>query len=72
MINNCVIIKEKGANMLMFESLSKEKRKEIISYIKRNKNEDAESIARRFNISKNKIELLKRKYLDKEQFRPGF
>lgn len=58
--------------MLMFESLSKEKRKEIISYIKRNKNEDAESIARRFNISKNKIELLKRKYLDKEQFRPGF
>lgn len=58
--------------MLTFESLSKEQKKEIISYIKKNKNKDVESIAKRFNISKLQIELLKRKYLDKKSLRPGF
>lgn len=56
--------------MLLFKDLPVERKREIINYIKKNENESSDVIAKRFNISKSKVEILKRKHLNKHAFRP--
>lgn len=56
--------------MLLFKELSVERKREIINYIKKNENENPEIIAKRFNISRSKVEILKRKHLKNKSFRP--
>ncbi|MGL6214042.1 hypothetical protein, partial [Billgrantia desiderata] len=61
---------EKEGFMLLFKDLPVERKREIINYIKKNENESSDVIAKRFNISKSKVEILKRKHLNKHAFRP--
>lgn len=56
--------------MLLFKDLSVERKREVVSYIKRNRNEDPALIAERFNISVSKVEVLKRKHSASKDFRP--
>tara|TARA_R110002124_G_scaffold236949_1_gene402149 strand:- start:331 stop:504 length:174 start_codon:yes stop_codon:yes gene_type:complete len=56
--------------MLIFKELSVERKKEIINYIVKNENESARDIALRFNISKAKVNILKRKYINKKTLSP--
>ncbi|MBT2771193.1 hypothetical protein J7J47_02985 [Halomonas sp. ISL-60] len=56
--------------MLIFKELSLERKKEIINYIVKNENESARDIAFRFNISKAKVNILKRKYINKKTLSP--
>jgi len=56
--------------MLLFKDLPVERKREIINYIKKNENENPDIIAKRFNISRSKVEVLKRKHLKNRNFRP--
>lgn len=51
--------------MLQYKELSENKKEEIIEYIKNNNNEKSTDIAKRFNISRVRVEKLQRKHLKK-------
>lgn len=52
--------------MLQYKELSENKKEEIIEYIQNNSNEKSQDIAKRFNISRVRVEKLQRKYLKKK------
>lgn len=55
--------------MILFKELPVERKREIVNYIKKNENESTDVIAKRFNISKSKVKLLRRKHLKNNEFR---